>query len=736
MAEIKLKHSIVGRLRVKLLDIKGNPVRAEELERYLSGYSLLSGLEVRHSTGSVIMQYRPETVESQRLLELLYEWRPYNGRYARTGRKEAPACGRGCKECRPGNKVGLFKQVVGLVLLTGYVFYLFLRKVVYKVPVSESPLSLTSVVAGIAAWPLVTHAWNDLTCGKNMSLFPFLAGTFVLAIIVGEAFTALEVIWILRIGMLLEDYVADRSRKAIREIVRLSEKNAYILVDGFEVEVSVDSLKEGDTVVCHTGERIPVDGEIVDGEALIDESPVTGRAMPEDRHSGDRVFAGTIVSQGVIYIKAEQVGDSTYLCRIVHMVESSLENRAPAEKKADMLANRIMKIGAMAIAGTMLVTFDPMRAFTVLLVLACPCATVLAAATAVSAALANAARNHVLIKGGLYLEKTGDAVCFCFDKTGTLTSDVPIIGEIVPRVHTQNTDDILSLAASAEAHNYHPVARAIMMAAEERNLDIESHAVCEFVLGKGVRAEIGGCSVMVGNQKMMTEEGVDTSWFLSRYEKALSCGQSVTYVAKNRKAQAMLVILSPPRAEADEVVKWLQKDGIKEFHIISGDNENSVRKLAEDLGIESYKGDLLPEQKAEYVNRLQAEGKYTVMVGDGINDSLALAGSSIGIAMGAGGAEVAIEAADIALVDSDLKRIVYLRQLSHRTIDVIEQNYMLAMSTNIGGVILGAAGLLSPVMAGALHIVHTLGILVNSGRLTGWQPKGPLNSCKEVESEE
>ena len=641
----------------------------------------------------------------------------------------APVCRHGCSTCSVGKERSFLSGIAGLLLLTGYVVYVFVRKTILKLPVSESTFSLTSLVAGIGAWPLLKQAWNDLRQGRHMGLFPFLAATFVLAIVMGEALTALEVIWILRLGMLLEEYVSERSRRAIRDILKLTERNAYLFVDGIEVEVPPASLKEGEVVVCHTSEKIPVDGIIVDGEALVDESAITGRAEHEERKKGQKVFAGTLVSQGVIYIKAERVGDDTYLARIVRMVEGALASRAPVEKMADVLAGRLTLVGAAAVAGTLLFTFSPYRAFTVLLVIACPCATVLAASTAVSAALARAAENSILIKGGLYLEEIGRTECFCFDKTGTLTSETPAVARVITRTSRQRPESVIALAAAAEAHNQHPVAKAILADAKHMNIDVRPHAVCEFIVGRGVKATINGSEIMVGNQTMMDEQGADTSWFRKKVRTEIEKGNTAVFVARNRKIQGVIVISNMIRPEARTIIDRLKEDSVREFHLISGDAGPVVKGLAQELGFDFWKGDLLPEEKAEYVNALEKRGIKTAMVGDGINDAIALANASIGIAMGAGGAEAAIEASDIALARSDLDGLLYVRQLSHKTISVIEQNHMLAVSTNVGGVILGAAGLLTPVMAGALHIVHTLGILINSGRLLRWQP-AILNGTK------
>jgi cation-transporting P-type ATPase C len=283
---------------------------------------------------------------------------------------------------------------------------------------------------------------------------------------------------------------------------------------------------------------------------------------------------------------------------------------------------------------------------------------------------------------------------------------------------------VLALAAAAEIHNEHPIAKSIVQAANSLGIIPEPHAVCDFVLGRGVRAELLGDAILVGNRRFMEEEGVKVGYYNSRAQSAVAKAHTALYVAKNGKVQGMIAVANTVRPRAGEVLNWLRSDGVTTLDMVTGDTESMAASMAESFGFDGYRAALLPEDKGRYVAELQTNGRRIVMVGDGVNDALALSRSHVGIAMGAGGADVAIEAADIALVDSDLERIVKLRQLSHQTLAVVEQNHWLAISTNLMGAALGATGLLSPIMGGLLHIVHTLGILANSKRLQSWEAPG------------
>jgi cation-transporting P-type ATPase C len=715
--DLIVRHSMRGRLRVKVAFLHLHVESAAHLGQLLAGQAGVKSAEVRPITGSVILCYDPEKTTPHALVKLLREALKVSLQaIANSPAKKAPQV--------VEHDNSLLGNLLHVAALTIYSAYALVRSLVFKSPLPEGPFSLTGIVASAGSLPLLGHAWRDLRSRRGISLYPFLAGTCVLAIIMGEALTALEVAWVTGVSLLLEGYVADRSRRAIREALQVSTRNAYVLVEGREREIQVEALREGDTVVVHTSEKIPADGVVLLGEALVDEAHITGRGELEHREKNNPVYAGTIVQQGLIYVRAEKVGEKTYLNRILQMVEESLANRAPAEKTADLLAARLVGLGIVATLGTVVLTGNFIRALTVLLVVSCPCASALAASTAVSATMANAARRRIFVKGGHYLENVGKADCFCFDKTGTITTGVPQVAAVVPRAPNQDPGKVLALAAAAEVHNTHPLARAIVEETKTRGIAFPVHAVCEFVLGRGVRATLDEESILVGNNRFMEDCAVSTSFFRKKAKDLSETGHTVVYIARDGKLQGMIGITNTVRPGTADVLNWLRRDGVSSLFLITGDVELVARTTARDLDFNEYRAMLLPEDKARYVEELAAAGRRVVVVGDGVNDALAISRAEIGVAMGAGGAEVAIEAADIALVDSDIRHLVALRQMSRKTLQVIEQNHWFAVSTNIIGIALGATGRITPIMGGLLHIVHTLGIMLNSSRLLRWEAPG------------
>ena len=706
-----------GRLRLKVRSPRSIASRFQALEEWLSGQAGVVRADIRPLTGSIILFYDPEKTGTGALVALVT-----HGLDAVSATEPRPAIPAKPRAGRVGLERSLLGRLLWFIALTGVFAFSLAQRLFFKSLPFQGPLSLIGAAALVGAAPLVRRALHDIRERRGLTLFPFLAGTCILGVFMGKALTALEVIWVTELSMLLEDYVTDRSRRAIRQTVQVAAKKTCVLENGAEVEVPVEKVRQGNMVMVHTGERISVDGTVAEGEAIVDEAQITGRAEAELRKAGDTVYAGTIVRQGLLLIRAERVGEETYLGRVLRLVEESLANRAPAERRADVLARRLTGLGALAVAGTFLFTRQFVRAFTVLLVVACPCATVLAAETAVTAALATAARKRSLVKGGLYLEKIGKADTFCFDKTGTLTVEAARVAKVLDRAPGRDTGRVLALAASAELHNPHPVARAIVEEAGRHGIAPASHGVSEFALGRGVRTRIGPDSFLVGNAEFMREAGIDVGYFRARAGKLADTGHTVVFVAKNNTVQGIIAVTNPVRPDAEGLVSWLRTDRVSSLHLVTGDTEPVARAVSETLGLDDYAAQLLPEEKARYVERLRAEGRSVVMVGDGVNDALALSRADVSVAMGAGSAEAAIEASDIALVASDLGGIATLRQLSHQTLRVIEQNFWLAVSTNAVGIVLGAAGRISPITAGLIHVLHTLGIMLNSSRLLKWEP--------------
>jgi len=716
--KIVIRHAIPGRIRFKIGAVRaGKKIRCE-LENRLIAVNGVQAVRINAKSASMIVRYDSEILNHRMLTDEIRKFQIEKRRLVTTCAKA-----HGCETCAAKQTVKqqgasiktALRRFLGLTLLAGIVIF---REFILKKPLAQNLFSPLGMIIAFAALPLVNKGIRNFKV-KRVNLESFLGGSIIAAVAAGEALAALEILWITSAGELLQVWITQRSRRAIRDILQVTAKNTYILADGVEIEIPVDQVQAGDLAALHTGEKISVDGRVQSGEALVDEAPITGRAEPVMRIKGDVVFAGTFVRQGVIFVRAEKVGDHTYLARILKMVEDSLENKAPIEGIADRLAGNLVKTGFIVTALTILITRSFQRSFSVMLVMACPCATILAASSAISAAINAAARRHILIKGGRHLEEVGRADILCFDKTGTLTTGTPEIRQLI-NLNDMPDNEILRFAYSAEIHNTHPVALAIKNEAQKRDIEPVPHDICEYFLGKGVRSEIRGDEILVGSHKLMRQFDVNADLVKSHLNKFKTGGLTLVFVAKNRNLEGVIGFANRERPNTADVISYLRHDSVAKMAMITGDSKYSALDMAQRLNFDECRYSVMPEEKAGIIKQLKNNGKRVLMVGDGINDALALAEADIGIAMGAGGSEVAIEAADIALVTDDLKGVVYVRSLSQATLKVVRQNFWIATGSNMAGVVMGALGILSPVMAGMVHISHTLGILANSSRLLGF----------------
>jgi cation-transporting P-type ATPase C len=702
--DVQLCHSLPGRTRFRVPAIKRNPEAAEQLAAWIATTDAVHAAQASAVTGSLLVAYDPAKLAPAQLAQQIQTALADGLSPVRVQRSPSA-------HTHESSDQSALWRFLGLTAVMGTVF---IREVIFKVPVAQSALSPLGLLTAVASLPLLSRSLERFRAEGRISLESFLGGTTLAAVAVGEAATALEVLWIHSGAAWLTTWITERSRRAISEIVQLSEQHTIKLVDGVEIAVPTEALKPGDLIIVRPDERISVDGCVEGGEALVDESPITGRAEFAVRQSGDTVFAGTIIRQGILQIRAEQVGNTTYLARIFQMVEDSLVNKAPIEEVADRLAHTLVNLGFVATAGTLLVTGSLWNAFTVMLVMACPCATALAASTAISAAMNTAARRYILIKGGRYLEEIGKAEIVCLDKTGTLTTGHASVERIVT-LHNTPEPQLLEWAASAEEHNRHPLALALCSEARTQDLTPAHFDVVESLLGMGVRAAHDGHEFLLGNQKLMERFGIRIT--MDAESQPRPADYTIVYLAKDGELAGFFELTQQVRPETRTIVTRLRRAGVQQVAMVTGDEEPVATALAERLGVNPCFASVTPEEKAAIMTKLRQNGHRVVMVGDGINDALALAEADVGVAMGAGGSPVAIEAADIALVRDDLRDLVYVHTLSQDTLRVVYQNFWIATGSNILGVVLGVTGQLSPMAAGLIHIVHTLGVLANSSRL-------------------
>ena len=476
-------------------------------------------------------------------------------------------------------------------------------------------------------------------------------------------------------------------------------------------------MQIGDDVVIHDHVAIPVDGDVVDGEAIVDQSAITGETLPASIVAGARVHAGSVVLRGRLVVRARAVGNETTIGRIISRVEEAQLDRAPIQTVGENFSRRFVPISFIVSAITLVLTGDVRRAMTMLLI-ACPCAVGLSTPTAISAAIGNGARRGILIKGGSHLEQAGRVDAIVFDKTGTLTVGRPVVTNIIALHNDWQPEQVLAYAASSELHSRHPLAEAVIRSTEERRITIPPHEECEVLVGLGMRTWADGRTLLLGSPSLLRAENVTVSQEAGDWvDKLRRQAETPLLLAVDGTLVGLISLRDEIRAEAPDVLNKLRANGIRRVVMLTGDHPEIAKVVADELGIDEWRAEVLPEDKLEVVRKLQDEGYIVGMVGDGINDAPALAAANIGIAMGLAGTDVAVETADVALANDDLRRLLDVRDLGARAVDVIQQNYGMSIAVNAAGLLIGAGGALSPVLAAILHNASSVAVVANSSRL-------------------
>jgi heavy metal translocating P-type ATPase len=522
----------------------------------------------------------------------------------------------------------------------------------------------------------------------------------VAALCIGDLFAAGEVAFIMEIGALLEDMTTDRAKKGLKNLVALAPETGRVLRDGQECTVPVSEVKAGDVLRILPGETVPVDGTVLRGETSVDQSVMTGESLPVDKAPGDEVFSGTINRYGSIDITASRVGEDSSLSKLIRMVEAAEKDQAPTQRIADRWASWLVPVALLIAIAAWAVTGEIVRGVTVMVVF-CPCALVLATPTAIMAAIGQATKHGVVVKSGEALEKLGKADIMAFDKTGTLTCGSLEVCDVLP-LGDLDERELLRLAASAERRSEHPLGQAIAQKAKAEGLPLEEAEDFRMAAGKGVTAAIQGIVYHLGSEKFLRENGVSPGEEArARLDGLRSEGKAAVIVAAEGRVLGIIALSDTLRPEAGAAIQKLHRLGVLAV-LLTGDHETAARHLAARLGIGEVRAELLPEEKVENVRALQRSGPVC-MVGDGVNDAPALKTADVGIAMGAMGSDIAVEAADVALMTDDLTRLPYLKWLSVTTVRTIRGAITLSMCINFAAILLSVLGVLTPTTGALVH---------------------------------
>lgn len=521
----------------------------------------------------------------------------------------------------------------------------------------------------------------------------------IAALAIGDLFAAGEVAFIMEIGALLEDMTTNRAKKGLKNLIDLAPETGRVMRDGKEEIVAVQEIRKNDIVRILPGETIPVDGTILIGETSVDQSVMTGESLPVDKTVGDTVFSGTINRFGSIDIEATKVGEDSSLQKLIRMVADAEKNQAPTQRIADKWASWLVPVALLIAIAAYIFTGDIVRAVTVMVVF-CPCALVLATPTAIMAAIGQATKHGVIIKSGEALEKMGKVDTIAFDKTGTLTYGKLAVSDVIP-IGEIDEKELFAIAASAESRSEHPLGKAIAEKAKQDGLSINDVSDFKMAAGKGVAAKVNGVPYYFGNEKYLLETGVDTGNAATVLNKLRSEGKASVIVSDRDRVLGVIALSDVLRPEAKEMVARLSDMGTK-FVLLTGDHRTAAEYFAAQVGITEIRADLLPEEKVENISLLKQTGRVC-MIGDGVNDAPALKTADVGVAMGAMGSDIAVDAADVALMTDDISRLPYLKWLSNTTVKTIKVAITLSMCINFIAVTLSVLGVLNPTTGALVH---------------------------------
>jgi len=581
------------------------------------------------------------------------------------------------------------------------------------------PAWITVVVCGV---PIIYYAVTALVIEKKISSALLISIAMIASIAIGELFAAGEVAFIMALGGILEGKTVERARKGLRKLISLVPETGRRLLGGREETVPVTEIREGDILRVLPGEAVPVDGGIVSGNTSVDQSIITGESLPVDKGPGDEVFCGTINRFGSVDIKATRVGEDSSLQKLIRLTQEAENNKAPMHRIADKWATWLVPIALLIAVVTYIATQDVIRAVTVLVVF-CPCALVLATPTSIMAAIGQATKHGVIIKSGEALENMGRADTIAFDKTGTLTYGQLAVSDVLPFEDDMPETELLRLAASAEAHSEHPLGKAIVARAKEKNVSLHEAVNFSMIPGKGVSADVGEDHLVCGNAFYLAENGISFNEEAQTILNGLrSQGKAVIIIASRGgsaapgKALGVIALSDRLRETAETIVSELGQTGT-EAVLLTGDHAQTADWFAAQVGIGTVHSEQLPEQKVEKIQAMQQAGRKVCMIGDGVNDAPALKTASVGVAMGGMGSDIAIEAADIVLMEDSIDKVPYLKRLSNATVRLIRLNITISLVINFVAITLSVLGYLTPVTGALVHNAGSVLVTLNAALL-------------------
>ena len=724
----EIVHRLRGRIRIKSKAFKyiGNSLKSE-IEKQLLQVRYIENVEISLITGTILIYFEDVSLSDQNLISLIQN--TLNSHIFEICKNEKIeksskyVIERKLQEESPKEIV---KKILTTAGLLGYNLFFKSKSTVALTGVRRF-LNYNTLATLALAMPVLKNGINSLVKNKRPNADTLSSSAIISSILLGKESAALTIMFLEEVSELLTVYTMEKTRGAIKDMLSVGENYVWKEISEDNVKrVPIEEIQKDDIIVVQTGEKISVDGKIIRGEALIDQSSITGEYMPIKKSIGEDVYAGTIVKNGNISIIAEKVGDDRTVSRIIKLVEDANSNKADIQNYADTFSAQLIPLNFI-LAGIVYASTRSLTKAMSMLVIDYSCGIRLSTAVAFSAAINTAAKNGILVKGSNFIEELSKAETVIFDKTGTITEGKPKVQSIEVFDNSISENEMIGLAAAAEEQSSHPLATAIMSEIKDRGIEIPKHNKIKTVVSRGVETKVGkgkeAKTIRVGSKKYMLENNIDLTLATEAERGIISRSEIGLYVAQDEKIIGLIGVSDPPRENIKKAINRLRNYGVDDIVLLTGDLRQQAETIASRMSIDRYESELLPEDKAKNILKFQSKGSNVIMIGDGVNDAPALSYANVGVALGSTRTDVAMEAADITITQDNPLLVPGVIGLSKSTVKTIKENFAMVIGLNTFALVLGATGILAPIYASVLHNSTTILVVLNSLKLLKYDIK-------------
>ncbi|ASG27652.1 heavy metal translocating P-type ATPase [Fusobacterium polymorphum] len=724
----EIVHRLRGRIRIKSKAFKyiGNSLKSE-IEKQLLQVRYIENVEISLITGTILIYFEDVSLSDQNLISLIQN--TLNSHIFEICKNEKIeksskyVIERKLQEESPKEIV---KKILTTAGLLGYNLF-FKSKNTAALTGIRRFLNYNTLSTLALAMPVLKNGINSLIKNKRPNADTLSSSAIISSILLGKESAALTIMFLEEVSELLTVYTMEKTRGAIKDMLSVGENYVWKEISEDNVKrVPIEEIQKDDIIVVQTGEKISVDGKIIRGEALIDQSSITGEYMPIKKSIGEDVYAGTIVKNGNISIIAEKVGDDRTVSRIIKLVEDANSNKADIQNYADTFSAQLIPLNFI-LAGIVYASTRNITKAMSMLVIDYSCGIRLSTAVAFSAAINTAAKNGILVKGSNFIEELSKAETVIFDKTGTITEGKPKVQSIEVFDNSISENEMIGLAGAAEEQSSHPLATAIMSEIKDRGIEIPKHNKIKTVVSRGVETKVGkgkeAKTIRVGSKKYMLENNIDLTLATEAERGIISRSEIGLYVSQDEKIIGLIGVSDPPRENIKKAINRLRNYGVDDIVLLTGDLRQQAETIASRMSIDRYESELLPEDKAKNILKFQSKGSNVIMIGDGVNDAPALSYANVGVALGSTRTDVAMEAADITITQDNPLLVPGVIGLSKSTVKTIKENFAMVIGLNTFALVLGATGILAPIYASVLHNSTTILVVMNSLKLLKYDIK-------------